>query len=223
MNELELEPVRVHEEERIILWWVLGVHRGWIQSSPRVPTASFGNRASTARPVRRFAVALGYAAQVIEHRYAIDIPHSRGRVWALMNDYPRWTEYAPMVLRVEIVHPGDEIGNGRVRRVIYRLPMGRQGCALELITDVAPGEGYTYTMLSQTPGNDQTGALRLESLAAGETRLHFEERYNLVAWPWRLFERRIYAFINRKNEESMQSMSEWLTAHPEYTGSDAGG
>ena len=52
----------------------------------------------------------------------------------------------------------------------------------------------------------------------GSTRLHFEERYNLVSWPFRLFERRIYAFINRKNEESIRAMSDWLSAHPEYPG-----
>ena len=158
---------------------------------------------------------------MIEHRYAIDIPHAPERVWALMNDYARWTEYAPMVLQVEVVHPGDALGNGLVRRVIYRMPFGRRGSALELITDVVPGRGYTYTMLSREPGNDQTGALRLEALPEGGTRLHFEERYNLAAWPWRLFEKRIYAFINRKNEESMRAMSEWLTRHPEYEGSVA--
>ena len=27
---------------------------------------------------------------------------------------------------------------------------------------------------------------------------------------------RIYKFINKKNEESMQRASDWLTAHPEY-------
>ncbi len=161
---------------------------------------------------------LGYASNVIEHRYHLDLPHERARVWALMNDYARWSEYAPMVLGVEVVYPGDGKGNGLVRRVSYQLPLGRKGAALELVTDVIPEQAYTYTMLSRTPGNDQTGAVRLEDLAGGKTRLHFEERYNLVSWPVRLFERRIYSFINRKNEESMRAMSEWLSAHPEYPG-----
>jgi hypothetical protein len=160
---------------------------------------------------------------VIEHRYSIDIPHEGARVWALMNDYARWTQYAPMVLDVQVVYPGDSGGNGLVRRVIYQMPLGRRGAALELVTNVVPGEGYTYTMLSREPGNDQTGAVRLERVGAEASRLHLEERYNLVAWPWRLFERRIYAFINRKNEESMRAMSDWLSAHPEYTGPDARG
>lgn len=157
-----------------------------------------------------------YAGRVIEHRYHLDLPHERRRVWALMNDYARWAEYAPMVLRVEVLYPGDTAGNGLLRRVIYRLPFGRRGSALELVADVVPGEGYTYTMLSRTPGNDQTGRLRLSDLPAGGTRLHFEERYHLVSLPWRWLERPIYRFINRQNERSMRGLSAWLSAHPDY-------
>ena len=35
-----------------------------------------------------------------EHRYTLDMPHSPERLWALFQDYPRWTEYAPMVLDI---------------------------------------------------------------------------------------------------------------------------
>lgn len=157
---------------------------------------------------------------MIEHRYHIDIPHDRERLWALMNDYERWAEYAPMVIDVDVVYPGDSEGNGLLRRVIYRMPFGRRGSALELISGVVPGRSYTHTMLSHTQGNDQTGRVRLEEISAG-TRLHFEERYDLVAWPWKLFERQIHGFINRKNEESMRAMSDWLTAHPDYAKSDS--
>jgi hypothetical protein len=153
---------------------------------------------------------------VREHRASFDLPHPPERVWALMQDYARWTEYAPMVLRVEVLHPGDARGNGLLRRVVYRMPFGRNGCALELVTDVTPAQGYTYTMISRTPGNDQTGRVRLERVGAARTRLHFEERYHLVSWPWRWFEGPIYRFINRKNEESMRRLSAWLTEHPEY-------
>ena len=71
-------------------------------------------------------------------------------------------------------------------------------------------------MLSREPGNDQTGRVRLEPLGPGKTRLHFEERYHLTSFPWRLFEAQIYRFINKKNEESMRALSQWLSDHPEY-------
>jgi len=133
-----------------------------------------------------------------------------------MQDYGRWTEYAPMVIEVKVIEPGDAQGNGLLRHVIYRLPFGRRGTARERISAVQPERGYTYTMLSDQPGNDQTGRVRLEPLGPNRTRLHFEERYHLTSWPWRWFEGPIYRFINRKNEASMGRLSAWLTEHPEY-------
>ena len=62
-----------------------------------------------------------------EHRYSVEFPHSPERLWALMQDYDRWTEYAPMVVRVDVLHPGDKEGNGLLRRVIYQMPLGRSG------------------------------------------------------------------------------------------------
>ena len=150
-----------------------------------------------------------------EHRYHIDMPHSAPRIWALMQDYDRWTRYAPMVLEVQVLWPGDAHGNGLLRRVIYQMPLGRRGAALELVSEVEAARGYTYKMISREPGNDQTGRVRLEPIASG-TRLHFEERYHLTRAPWKWFEGPIYRFINRKNEESMRRLSDWLSAHPEY-------
>ena len=150
-----------------------------------------------------------------EHRYHINMPHPAARIWALMQDYDRWTSYAPMVLEVQVLFPGDARGNGLLRRVIYQMPFGRRGAALELVTDVEATRGYTYTMIGRDPGNDQTGRVRLEPRAGG-TRLHFEERYHLTRAPWKWFEGPIYRFINRKNEESMLALSAWLSAHPEY-------
>jgi hypothetical protein len=153
---------------------------------------------------------------VREHRYSLEMPHSAARIWALMQDYPRWTEYAPMVLGVEVIHAGDARGNGLLRRVIYRMPLGRRGSALELVTEVEPARGYTYTMVSREPGNDQTGRVRLEPMGPGRTRLDFEERYHLTSAPWRWLEGPIYRFINRQNERSMRALSDWLARHPEY-------
>ncbi len=151
-----------------------------------------------------------------EHRYSMDFPHAAERVWALMQDYDRWSEYAPMVIEVEVLHPGDATGNGLLRRVIYEMPLGRRGSALELVTEVEQARGYSYKMISREPGNDQTGRTRLEPLGPDKTRMHFEERYHLTSAPWKWFEGPIYRFINKKNEQSMQALSDWLTRHPEY-------
>lgn len=151
-----------------------------------------------------------------EHRYSIEMPHSAERLWALFQDYDNWTAYAPMVIRVEVVHPGDAQGNGLLRRVIYKMPLGRRGSALELVREVEPNRGYTYTMLSHDAGNDQTGAVRLEPIGPNRTRFSFEERYHLTKAPWKWFEGPIYKFINKNNEDSMRRAAQWLTDHPEY-------
>jgi hypothetical protein len=151
-----------------------------------------------------------------EHRYTLEMPHAAARIWALFQDYDRWTDYAPMVKRVEVVWPGDEHHNGRLRRVVYHMPFGREGCALELVHDVEPERGYTYTMISREPGNDQTGRVHLEPIGPNRTRFEFEERYHVAKLPWRWFEGPIYRFINRKNEASMAAASRWLSEHPEF-------
>ena len=151
-----------------------------------------------------------------EHKYSFEMPHSARRIWALFQDYDRWTDYAPMVKRVEVLYPGDEHHNGRLRRVIYKMPLGREGAALELVTDVEPDHGYTYTMISKEPGNDQTGKIRLEPIGPNRTRFEFEERYNVTQAPWKWFEGPIYKFINKNNEDSMRRASQYLSDHPEY-------
>jgi len=153
---------------------------------------------------------------VREHRYSFEMPHSAARIWALFQDYDRWTDYAPMVKRVDVLYPGDDDHNGRLRRVIFKMPFGREGSALELVTAVEPERGYTYTMISRTPGNDQVGHVRLEPLGPNRTRFSFDERYNLTGIPWKWFEGPIYRFINRQNEDSMRRASAYLTAHPEF-------
>ncbi len=106
-----------------------------------------------------------------EHRYSFEMPHSAARIWALFQDYERWADFAPVVKRVDVLWPGDEHHNGRLRRVIYPMPLGREGSALELVTDVEPERGYTYTMISTKAGNDQIGHVRLEPLGPNRTRI----------------------------------------------------
>ncbi len=147
-----------------------------------------------------------------EHRFTIDLPHPRERLWALFQSYDLWKEYAPSVLDVEIVHPGDADGNGLLRKVTYPLPFGRRGESYELVTNVRENEGYDYLML----GSGLSGSIALESLAPSETRLVFRERFHIANPLLRPFEGWIYRFINKKNEESMAGAAAWLTAHPEF-------
>jgi len=147
-----------------------------------------------------------------EHEFTIELPHSPRRLWTLFQRYDLWKAYAPAVLDVEIVYPGDAGGNGLLRKVIYPLPFGRQGESFELVKNVRANEGYDYVMLR----SGLSGSLTLEPLGPNRTRLRFRERFHMRTPILRWFEGPIYRFINRKNEESMRGAAAWLAAHAEF-------
>jgi hypothetical protein len=149
---------------------------------------------------------------VRHHQYEIELPHSAARLWALFQRYDLWKEYAPAVVDVEIVYPGDADGNGLVRKVIYPLPLGRRGESFELVKNVQINRGYDYIMLR----GGLTGSITLEPMAPNRTRLRFRESFDLKKPVLRWFEGPIYRFINRKNEESMRSAAAWLNRHPDF-------
>ena len=146
------------------------------------------------------------------HEFTIDLPASAPRLWALFQRYDLWKEYAPGVLDVEIVYPGDAGGNGLLRKVVYPLPLGRRGESFELVQNVRPNAGYDYVMLR----TGLSGSMTLERLGPNHTRLRFRESFHLRTPILRWFEGPIYRFINRKNEASMRGAAAWLAAHPEF-------
>ena len=147
-----------------------------------------------------------------QHEFTVDLPHSARRLWALFQRYDLWKEYAPGVLDVEIVHPGDAAGNGLLRRVVYPLPFGRRGESFELVRNVRENEGYDYVMLR----TGLSGSMRLEPLGPNRTRLRFRETFHMTTPLLRWFEGPIYRYINRKNEQSMRAAAAWLAGHPEF-------
>jgi uncharacterized protein YndB with AHSA1/START domain len=144
---------------------------------------------------------------MVTHEFSMEVPHSAARLWALLQDYDLWTEWSVTVHRVDVLWPGDENHNGRLRRVFYELPGGETGCALELVTDVVPERGHTYTMLSRD-GNDHVGHVRLEPIAPNRTMLYFDENADM--------DPAVYDFINKHNEDHMRAASQYLVDHPEY-------
>ena len=144
---------------------------------------------------------------MLKHEFSVELPHSAARIWALLQDYELWTEWSEMVHRVDVLWPGDEHQNGRLRRVFFALPGGETGSSLELIMDVMPERGHTYLMISRD-GNDHLGHVRLVPLGPSLTRLTFDETADL--------DPEVYAFINEHNEKHMLAASQYLTDHPEY-------
>src|SRR5262245_33481987 len=146
-----------------------------------------------------------------QHEFTIDLPHSARRLWALFQRYDLWKEYAPGVLDVDIVYPGDADGNGLVRRVVYPLPFGRRGESFELVKDVRPDAGYDYVMLR----TGLSGTMRLESLGPNRTRLRFRERFHMSTPVLRWFEGPTSRYVSRRHDAWMRGAANWLAARPE--------
>ena len=147
-----------------------------------------------------------------QHEFTVDLPHGARRLWALFQRYDLWKEYAPGVIDVEIVWPGDAAGNGLLRRVIYPLPFGGRGESFELVKNVRANEGYDYVMLR----TGLSGSVTLEPFGPNRTRLRFRETFHMPRRWLRFLEGPIYRFINRKNEASLRGASAWLAGHPEF-------
>jgi len=146
-----------------------------------------------------------------DYGYYIDLPHPAVKVWAIMQDYDKWTDFADTVVTgVEVQEKGDENGNGLKRCVNYKLPLGFRGTSYETISDCVPGVGYTYTSKKGT-----VGKVRLEKLEDNTTRLHFQEHMQLNP-PFSWFENTLRKFMQKNNRKTMKSMGQWLTEHPDY-------
>jgi hypothetical protein len=149
---------------------------------------------------------------VRHHEFDMEMPFSAARIWALFQRYDLWKEFAPSVLDIEIVYPGDANGNGLLRKVIYPLPFRRRGQSFELVTNVQPNRGYDYLMLR----TGLSGSMSLQPLTPNRTRIRFRESFHMTTPLLRRFEGPIYRFINKKNEESIRGAAAWLAAHPEF-------
>jgi len=149
---------------------------------------------------------------VRHHQFEMEMPFAAARIWALFQRYDLWKEYAPAVLGVEVVYPGDAAGNGLLRKVIYPLPFGRRGESFELVTNVQANRGYDYMMLR----SGLSGSMSLEPRGPNRTRIRFNESFHMTTPLLRYFEAPIYRFINKKNEESIRGAAAWLAAHPEF-------
>src|SRR5258708_35481317 len=114
---------------------------------------------------------------------------------------------------IEILHPGDETGEGLVRHCHFPVPKwllsGGRGVSWEWLTEVRPGESWRYDAVGKPLWSKATGWTRLEDLGEGRTRIHFRETY----WAFNpvlraLFEGRVHAFISKSTDTTLAQSSE---------------
>ncbi|MGZ4241939.1 MAG: polyketide cyclase / dehydrase and lipid transport family protein [Actinomycetota bacterium] len=112
-------------------------------------------------------------------------------------------------VKIKILYPGDELGNGLVRTAWFRVPRyllsGGKAHSWEWITNVKPYESWQYDAVGKPLWSRAHGVTRLEDLGRDRTRLHFEETYHVFNPVMRtLLERRVHRFISRDNDKRIR-------------------
>jgi polyketide cyclase/dehydrase/lipid transport protein len=147
-----------------------------------------------------------------DHSYAFEVDATPQEIWALF-----WGHRNRVVVhgdvRIEYLHWGDDVGNGRVRHCHFRVPRwllsGGVGRSWEWLTEVKPCESWRYDAIGKPLWSKATGWTRLEDLGAGRTRVHFRETYEAFNPVMRaVLERTVHRFISKDNDRFMKSAIE---------------
>ncbi len=140
---------------------------------------------------------------VQRHNYAVEVEGTPQEVWKLF--WYRGSRPEHDGVSIEILHPGDEVGEGLIRHCTFRVPRyllsGGRGQSWEWLTQVRPHESWKYDAVGKPLWSKAEGWTRLEDLGDGRTRLHFSESYQAFNPVLRiLLERRVHRFISRDND-----------------------
>lgn len=120
---------------------------------------------------------------------------------------------------IEILHPGDEVGEGLVRHCTFPVPRflfsGGVGRSWEWLTEVRPHESWRYDAIGKPLWSRAEGHTRLEDLGDGRTRIHFTERYEAFnPWMRRLgLERYVHRRISRDNDTILAAIAGGVRWH----------
>ena len=146
-----------------------------------------------------------------EHHYFVDIDGSVDELWQLFWARIPHTETGEFTN--DILHPGDDVGNGLVRHCTFRVPKylltGGKGQSWEWLTEVTPKVSWKYNAVGRPLYSEAEGRTRLEDLGDGRTRVHFSETYHAFNPVLRaLFETRVHAFFSKDNDRLIKQSLE---------------
>jgi hypothetical protein len=148
---------------------------------------------------------------VQEHHYHVDIDGTPDELWQLFWARIPHTETGDVT--IDILHRGDEVGEGLVRHCTFRVPRylltGGKGQSWEWLTEVTPQVSWKYNAVGRPLWSEAEGRTRLEDLGDGRTRVHFSETYHAFNPVLRaLLERRVHAFISKDNDRLIKQSLE---------------
>jgi hypothetical protein len=146
-----------------------------------------------------------------DHSFSFEVEGTPREIWSMFWHRNKLVEHGDV--RIEILHFGDQDGNGLVRHCHFPVPKyllsGGRGMSWEWLTEVKPYESWRYDAVGKPLYSTATGWTRLEDLGGGRTRVHFRETYHafnpILRW---LLEKRVHAFISRDNDRVIKESIE---------------
>ncbi len=143
------------------------------------------------------------------HHYSVEVEGTPEEVWKIFW-YRGPRPKTSTGVSIEILHPGDETGEGLIRHCTFRVPRylltGGVGHSWEWLTEVTPVESWKYDAIGKPLWSQAEGRTRLEGLVEGRTRIHFTETYEAFNPILRvLLERRVHHFISGDNDSLITS------------------
>ena len=111
---------------------------------------------------------------------------------------------------IEILHEGDEHGQGLVRTCTFEVPRWLLskgvGRSFETIVEARPHDTVRYRAVGRPLWSLAEGSHHFEDLGDGRTRITFEETYQVFnPWLARLLEARVHAFISADNQRLIKT------------------
>ena len=141
------------------------------------------------------------------HEFSIELDAPPEEVWEVFwYRAPDRPQPKDVRTRIEILHPGDEAGNGLVRHCYFPVPkwlLSRGvGQSWEWLTEVRPRESWRYDAVGKPLWSEASGWHRVEDLGDGRSRVEFGETYHAFNPVLRvLFERYVHHFISKDNDK----------------------
>jgi hypothetical protein len=144
-----------------------------------------------------------------EHRFDFVVEGTPEEVWDALWKYTRM-DIETDTVKIEILHPGDEAGNGLVRHCHFPVPKyllsGGRAQSWEWITEAQRPVSWRYDAVGKPLWSKASGLTRLEDLGDGRTRVYFRETYEVFNPLMRvLFEKRVHQFISKDNDRLIEA------------------
>ncbi|MEI8001196.1 MAG: SRPBCC family protein [Actinomycetes bacterium] len=153
-----------------------------------------------------------------EHHYEFEVAATPEEVWEVFWYHGPDKPMTPGV-DIQILHPGDAVGEGLVRHCRFPVPkwLGSRGVgrSWEWVTQVQPHRSWKYDAIGKPIWSKAEGFITLEPVGPDRTRIDFVERYEAFnPWMTRLgLERRVHRRISRDNNAFMRAVEGGLKFH----------